>query len=500
MTADERPTNEAGWAALPEWSTNVRMNDLEALMWRGERHPEFSSIVIVVEVLDSVPDWDRFRAAHEWGTAMVRRLRQRVVEPVIPVGPPAWVDDPNFDLDYHLRRTSLPQPAGIPQLLELAQLIGESPLDRGRPLWTGTLVGNLDGGRAAYILQCHHCLMDGAGAIQLFSNMHSNRADESPSKPIPPITSAAAVDPVTLALDDVAEHVRRAPRLALQSIEKLRDASASPASALEFLGSMRRVLSPPAGTSPSPLLERQVGRAWRYGVLECSLDELKAAGRAAGGSVNDAYMAALLGGIRRYHQAQGIELGDIPVAMPLSIRRPDDPPGGNRFAGAFFAGPAGTDDPSERIAAIRGAVLSVREEPAIDVLGMLSPVLSRVPSGLLGLALGSAAPRVDLSGSNVPGLTADAYAAGARVDRMFVFGPLPGASMLAILVSYVGTCCIGINCDGAVFENTPVLWSCMQDGLDEVLELGRSHNQAQTCASSTGRFNRTRSVQPQREG
>src|SRR6516162_4057444 len=142
--------------------------------------------------------------------------------------------------------------------------------------------------------------------------------------------------------------------------------------------------------------------------------------------------------------------------------RPDDPPGGNRFAGAFFAGPAGTDDPSERIAAIRGAVLSVREEPAIDVLGMLSPVLSRVPSGLLGLALGSAAPRVDLSGSNVPGLTADAYAAGARVDRMFVFGPLPGASMLAILVSYVGTCCIGINCDGAVFENTPVLWSCMQ--------------------------------------
>jgi len=112
VTADERPTNEAGWAALPEWSTNVRMNDLEALMWRGERHPEFSSIVIVVEVLDSVPDWDRFRAAHEWGTAMVRRLRQRVVEPVIPVGPPAWVDDPNFDLDYHLRRTSVPVQRG----------------------------------------------------------------------------------------------------------------------------------------------------------------------------------------------------------------------------------------------------------------------------------------------------------------------------------------------------------------------------------------------------
>jgi hypothetical protein len=207
-------------------------------------------------------------------------------------------------------------------------------------------------------------------------------------------------------------------------------------------------------------------------MLECDLDALKAAGRAVGGSVNDSYMAALLGGLRRYHEAIGVELGGIPVVMPVSIRRPDDPAGGNRFTGAFFTGPAGDPDPAERVATIRGAVLSIREEPALDFLGSVAPLLNRAPSWLLGRALDAAAPRVDLSASNVPGLTAPAYAAGAKVDRMFVFGPLPGVSMLATLCSYVGTCCIGINCDGAVFEDTDLLWMCMQQGLDEVLALG----------------------------
>jgi WS/DGAT/MGAT family acyltransferase len=452
------------------------MNDLEALMWRGERHPEFSSAGVVLEVLGSVPDWDRFRDAHAWGTSVVRRLRQRVVEPVLPLGPPGWADDPGFDLDYHLRRAQLPPPAGMRQLLDLAQVIAETPLDRTRPLWTGTLVQNLEGGRAAYILQAHHCLMDGAAAIKLFAGMHSNRAEPSPDKPVPEPSATGAVTPLKLYQADLAGHMRRLPGGAWRLLGAVGGALAAPGEAVQFFGSLRRVLSPPPGAVPSPLQRRQAGRAWRFGAFECSLDELKAAGRAAGGSVNDAYMAALLGGIRRYHEALGIELGDIPVAMPVSIRRPNDPPGGNRFTGAFFAGPAGDPDPVDRIAAIRGAVLSVRAEPALDVLGALSPVLSRIPSGLLGTLLGAGTPRVDLSGSNVPGLTAEVYAAGARVDGIYIFGPLPGVSMLSALCSYVGTCYIGINCDGAVFSDTELLWACVREGLDEVLDLGRPSN------------------------
>jgi WS/DGAT/MGAT family acyltransferase len=472
-------TNEEGWAALAGWGTEPRMNDLEALMWRGERHPEFSSAGIVMELMASAPEWERFRNAHVWGTSMVRRLRQRVVEPALPLGPPAWADDPEFDLDYHLRRVRLPEPAGMRELLDLAQVIAETPLDRTRPLWTGTLVENVEGGRSAYLLQAHHCLMDGAGAIQLFAGMHSNRAEPSPDKPQPEPPESAHVSGLALTATDLAAQVRGLPAGTRRVLETVGGALTAPRRTARYLDSVRRVLSGPAGAEPSPLQRRQSGRTWRFGILDCALDELKAAGRVVDGTVNDAYMAALLGGIGRYHDAVGIELADIPTAMPVSLRKPGDPPGGNRFAGAMFAGPAGIRDPAGRIRAVRDRVRTVREEPALDILGALSPVLSRIPSGLLGSATGSAMPHPFLSGSNFPGLSTKVYAAGARVDGMYVLAPLPAVAMMAAMCSYAGTCCIGIDCDGAVFEDTNLVWKCMADGLEEVLELGRAHATAQ---------------------
>jgi diacylglycerol O-acyltransferase / wax synthase len=308
--------------------------------------------------------------------------------------------------------------------------------------------------------------------MQLFAGMHSTRAEPSPDKPLGEPSEPEHVDPLRLTGEDLLEEVRRLPGQARRLVGAIGGALAAPGRTVRYLDSARRVLSPPAAEQ-SPLQAHQRGRTWRFGMLDCTLDELKAAGRAVGGTVNDAYMAALLGGIGRYHDALGIELGDIPTAMPVSLRRPDDPPGGNRFAAAMFAGPAGTRDPAARMTAIRDRVRRVREEPALDVLGAFSGVLSRIPAGLLGRAMEAAMPHPVLSGSNFPGLTEHVYAAGARVEGMYVFAPLPLVSMLAANCSYAGNCCIGINCDGAVFEDTELLWKCMREGLDEVLELGR---------------------------
>ena len=84
------------------------MNEIEALMWRSERHPRLSSTICSLMIFDRAPDWDRFLAAHEWATELVPRCRQRVLDPLLPVGPPAWVPDEGFQLDYHVRRTHLP--------------------------------------------------------------------------------------------------------------------------------------------------------------------------------------------------------------------------------------------------------------------------------------------------------------------------------------------------------------------------------------------------------
>ncbi|MGB4808816.1 MAG: WS/DGAT domain-containing protein, partial [Candidatus Phosphoribacter baldrii] len=218
----------------------------------------------------------------------------------------------------------------------------------------------------------------------------------------------------------------------------------------------------------SPLLRPRDGRVWVMRTLECPLADLRAAAKRAGGSVNDAYLAALLGGLRRYHEHHGVDIDEIPMTVPVSMRRSDDPMGGNKFAGAMLAAPIGIVDPAERVAALRGVILAQLAEPALDSFSILTPVVNRLPSAVGAAVMGLGAV-TDLSASNMPGLPYEVFMAGARVERVFPFGPLPGVAVMAAMVSHVGTCCIGLTIDGTGVADVDVLMQCMEDGLDEVL-------------------------------
>ena len=154
------------------WGTAREMGELEATMWRAGRHPQNSTQGAVMEVLDGTPDWADVYQLHLDGLDHYPRFRQRVVEPAIPVGPPVWVDDDNFHLDYHLRRIRLPDPGTTRQLLDAAQQFASIPLDPSRPPWVAMFIEGLTGGRSAYLLVVHHCLMDGHGSVQLLSDLH----------------------------------------------------------------------------------------------------------------------------------------------------------------------------------------------------------------------------------------------------------------------------------------------------------------------------------------
>lgn len=478
MSADL--SNQEAWAAASSWGRETRMNEMEALMWRSERHPRLSSTILALMVLDQPPDWERLVAAHEWGLELIPRLRQRVLEPALPVGPPAWVPDEHFHLDYHLRRTRLPGSGGggMAALMSFTSSFALSPLDRQRPLWEAVLVEGLDDGKAAYVLKMHHSLTDGLGSIQLLSLLQSRTREHTEDKPRPEpdLHTPVEADPVQLAVDELGDQLRRIPGIAEQALRAGRSLLSNPSratsEAVRYAASMRRVLTTGPAKS-SPLLRQRTGRVWRYGVLECELAELKASAKAAGGSVNDAFVAALLGGMRRYHELHGVEIDAMPMGMPVSLRKDDDPMGGNKFAGALFAAPVGISDPVERIAAIRGVVLSVRTEPALDSVAMLAPVVNRLPS-----AVGAAAWRLgasaDLAASNVPGTPYESYVAGAKVERMYPLGPLPGVAVGVAMVSHVGTCCLGFNIDGTAVKDHEALMGCFADGLDEVLEVGRT--------------------------
>ena len=216
---------------------------------------------------------------------------------------------------------------------------------------------------------------------------------------------------------------------------------------------------------------RARGLRRRLLVLEVSLDDLKAASKAAGGSVNDGFLAAVCGGLRRYHEQLGSPVASVPMAIPISLRKEGDPAGGNRWTGARLAPPVDEPDPAERIRRIRDHMLQARQEPALDALNLLAPVAVWLPDWLLSSAFGGAAVP-DLQVSNVPGSPVPLYLAGAKVMKLFPFGPVPGPAAMITVHSYVGTCYVGINLDLAAITEPDIFRTCLQEGVDEVLALG----------------------------
>lgn len=453
------------------------LSPVDYLMHRGEAHPATRSAFLGVELLDRTADWSRLREAMDRASRVVIRMRQRVVVPPILVTPPRWVVDPDFDLDYHLRRIALPAPGTLRQLLDLAEVTLASPLDTSRALWEAVYVEGLEGGRAALLSKFSHAITDGLGGIALFEQVYDTEREPAP-RPMPPLPIPRDLTGTDLLRDGL----RQLPETALTAGVKLLGRTAgnvgrliaapvpTVAQAIGFANSARRVLGPPP-TSPSPLLRRRslVSRTF---VLEVPLADLRAAGKAAGGSVNDAYLAALSGGLGRYHEALGVPVGELSLALPVSLRTADDPAAGNRITSVTIAAPAGEPDPAERIRLVREQVIAGRSEPALDVLDRIAPVLTLLPDA----ALETVAARVtaaDIQASNVPGYGQETFLAGARVDRQYGMGPLPRVAMMAVLISRAGICTVTCRYDTASFAASGELEKSLQLGFDEVIDLGR---------------------------
>lgn len=484
MTTDEKTTESGPPAARSAglaWGADPGMSPFEIVMWRVDVDPKLRSTMMGVEVLDRVPDHGRFVEAHEWATRMAPRLRERVVAPLFGTGTPHWAPDPDFDLHYHLRFVSLPENGGWRQLWELAEQATMTPLDPQRPLWEVTLVSGLPDGKAGYLLKLHHALGDGLGITQLLSGLHSRTSAPTRDKPWPALPDKPATETFGGALlrqvtDDVSAVGTAAGSAARSVLDGLGQAVRHPRSsvseALDWTASARRVLSPPPGT-PSPLLAARSG-SLRFRAMDVEFADFRAAGKAVGGTVNDAYLAALMGSFRLYHERMGHPVAPdatIPVSVPVSVRRDDDAQGGNHFAPGRLGGPMGIVDAEERIGAVHAAMKLARAEPALESMDVFTPLLSRLPGELVSRIAGDMTRRNDLQASNVPGLREDVYLAGAQVERIYPFAPLPGCAAMISMVTHGTTCCVGANLDGAAISDPELFAESMVDGFREVLAL-----------------------------
>jgi HAD superfamily hydrolase (TIGR01490 family) len=286
-----------------------------------------------------------------------------------------------------------------------------------------------------------HAVTDGVGAVRLFGALFDTEARPN-RRPLPPAPIPEDVTPQELQRAELARLpatlADTAASLALGATRTAARAvlypSRSAARAEEYVRSLGRIFG--AQAKPSPLLAgRSLER--RLVGLDVPLEALKRAGKAGGGSLNDAYLAAVTGALRLYHEALGAAVESLPVAIPVNLRRDEDPAEGNFFGAVVIAAPVGVADPAERMSRIHEQVQAGRAEPAIAAPGALSPLFARLPENIRA-ALAEGMPKPDIQASNVPASPVPIYVAGSRIERAWAFGPVPGAGAMLTLQSLAG--------------------------------------------------------------
>jgi diacylglycerol O-acyltransferase len=463
-----------GSEALEPVGSSDQLGPVDYLMHRGEANPRTRSGIMAVEILDTTPDWGRFRTLFENASRRVPRLRQKVVVPTLPTASPRWVVDPDFNLDFHVRRVRVPEPGTLREVFDLAEVVLQSPMDISRPLWTATLVEGLPDGKAATLLHLSHAVADGVGSVEMFAQIYDLDRD-APARSTPPQPIPQDLTPNDLMREGfnhlpmaIVGGVLGAVSGAVSAAGRaLMEPAATVSGILGYALSGVRVLNRAA--EPSPLLRRR-SLASRSEAIDIPLADLHKAAKAGGGSINDAYLAGLCGALRRYHEALGVPISTLPMAVPVNLRVADDATGGNQFTAVNLAAPVGTVDPVARIQKIRAQMTQRRDEPAMNIIGSMAPVLSVLPTavleGITGSVIGS-----DVQASNVPVYPGDTYIAGAKVLRQYGIGPLPGVAMMVVLISRGGCCTITVRYDRASVRNEALFARCLVEGFNEVLTL-----------------------------
>ncbi len=462
-------------AGLETWSDTI--NAADAMFFKGEDDPRTRGTGHLIYVLDSIPDWDRFVRVWDRASRLLPPMHKRVVKPSGAGRLPMWQDDPNFDLNFHLRRISVPSPGTLREVFDYAEVDGMTPHDPGRPLWQVTLMEGLDGDRAAVLMKFHHSWLDGNAVIQLGMLCYDAERGGDLDKTIPEFPERVRPrhrSPVERVVGMPADVVQRAGRMAGDvgrlAAQVLSDPATTVKQTRELVESFGRLVTP-VPAKPSPIMRGRSPRS-RFEVLDISFPELRQAGKAIGCTLNDAYLAGVAGGFRRYHEELGSPVEVMPMGMPISTRADGDTALGNQAAATMIAAPVGIVDPVERMKAFHGLVLAARHEPAMDVLAGAAGILVHLPDSLMSGRLMELV-KVDLGVSQVRGMLDPAYLAGSQIMRAYGFGPHTGLGAFVGMMTHLDQCCIGLHLDPAAVTEPALLVRCLQEGFDEVIAVGQ---------------------------
>lgn len=401
------------------------------------------------------------------------RFRQKVLFPPLAMARPVWVDDPAFDLSFHMRRAALPSPGGRRELIDQVQRVISRPLDRTKPLWELYLIEEMQDGLAAILTKVHHAMVDGLAAIDLASALY----DFGPEPRIlasPPWTPEPEPGRLDLlldaALDQLGHPVRGAADLARRTL-------AAPArvarQAGEVVGGLRDVLGGGVLAPPSPL-NRRVGPNRRFAMVEEPVQTFREAKRALGGTVNDVVLATVAGGLHRLFRSrrEPTRGRSLRAMVPVSVRTKGQRSAmGNRVSSIFVDLPIGPMGARRRLRLIAERTKHLKESNYAVGAEFLMNIGTWAPPTIHAMAarLASRSRVTNLVVSNVPGPQVPMYIAGARLLAQYPVMPIAENMGLSVAVtSLAGTMAFGLTADWDTLPDIELLARSMDEAVAEL--------------------------------
>jgi diacylglycerol O-acyltransferase len=454
-----------------------RLSSVDASFLHQEGRASHMHVGAVMIFEGPPPAREDFLAQIDSRLHLVPRYRQKLAFPRFEMGRPLWIDDPSFNLEYHVRHTALPSPGGVEQLRQLAGRVFSQRLDRSKPLWEVWLVQGLEGNRFALVNKTHHALVDGVSGVDLATVLFD-------VSPVPAELGdagdgwAAAPEPTQAEL--IAEGVKGAVRTPADVVGGLLKAASRPGSTLraarEAAEGVGEILWAGLNPAPETPLNVPIGPHRRVWWVRSSLEDFKAIKNAVGGTVNDVVLTVVSGALGRWLRTRGVRTEglELRALVPVSIRAEGtERELGNQIAAMRGPLPVYATDPLDRLTIVKQSMAGLKQSKQALGAEVISGLNDFAPPTLLAQAsrLNFSTRLFNMIVTNVPGPQFPLYLLGRELQELAPMAFLPEDHALAVaIMSYNGSIDFGLLGDYDAMPDLDVFADYLDDALAELME------------------------------
>jgi WS/DGAT/MGAT family acyltransferase len=451
-----------------------RLTGLDASFLALEKQGAHMHVGSVLVFDGEAPRYEEFLAMIEDRLHQVPRYRQKLAFPPLAQARPVWVDDPHFNVGYHVRHTALPAPAGEDQLRALAGRVFSQQLDRSKPLWELWLVNRVGDGAFAIICKTHHALVDGISGVDILTVLFDLEPEPPERTPGPPWYPRPEPSGTTLAAEALIERASTPVDIVRNIASALGDPREAGGTAGRTVSGLLSMAAAGLGGAPPSPLNTRIGPHRRFAWVESDLARFKAIKSALGGTVNDVVLAVVTGALRahllrRGRDPEGLELKAM---VPVSIRAEDERGAlGNRVAAMYAPLPVGLEDPLERFRTVHEALGDLKASgQAVGAERLTQLAGFAVPTVLDQAArLQSRQRFFNLTVTNVPGPQFPLYMLGRKLRAFYPKVPLVLNTALGIaIMSYDGKLFFGLLGDYDAMDDLDAFAADLQSAIAEL--------------------------------